>query len=366
MPNISIERDQSIDAIKTFSIYAVIISHIYTFQIDNCETLHLIHDVLYTFNMPLFAIVSGYFFSLKSGPSFFFRAKIIQLLLPILFWSLIGMFVMRIPHDISVVLGGEDFHLQSYLRDLIFNLKYNFWFLKSLFLCFSYLYITLIFNKKHIYINIFLSVIILYFASLVEIIPNKCLFVEGFIYLYPFFAIGYIINKRNFLYRKIIKNNYLLLSCVSLFIWGMLFSRWLHTYCFYTVNTGMFAPPYPSPYSNAPDIYGWLVPVIMLYRFIIGFVGSFMLMFFIKWMDGYIHDNNIYIWVVEIGKTTLGIYVMQDVLLPLFYETKIEDVLSFSFAFTLIFSLILLIIMSHFVKVTRNKGLISLIMWGRR
>lgn len=354
------KRDLSFDFIKSFSILSVIISHLYTFQVCSSYSSKCTHDLLYSFGMPLFAIVSGYFYSQKGSTVDFVKRKFLQILLPVFFWSFVAMLVLRVPVDIKTF-STDNFHILPYIRDNILCLLNSAWFLKALFLCFLYFYFAKNINK-YVNLQIILSVIILYSLCLFDVIPNKNSYFEGFVFLYPFFCVGYHFKK--FTFSNIKK---LLLGSIVFFVmWCVLYSKWKHGFCFYTTNTSMFANPYPCPYSDVPEISGWLVPLIMMYRFIIGLTGSLAVLLFVKFMDNYIGNNKIYMVFSELGQYTLGCYLMQDIILPQLKDTCLSQLCNKYYIVAILFTFVLWILLSVFIKYTSRWGSLSFFMWGKR
>ena len=79
-----------IDNIKCFAIICVMLGHALQYlEGDRLENVYSF-NFIYTFHMPLFMMVSGYFFSSSLRLSFgdFIKKKFTQLLLPGLTWSL--------------------------------------------------------------------------------------------------------------------------------------------------------------------------------------------------------------------------------------------------------------------------------------
>lgn len=53
------QRDHSVDILKGIGILLVIIGH--------CDLFAVFRSIIYSFHMPLFIILSGYFFTYKPG-----------------------------------------------------------------------------------------------------------------------------------------------------------------------------------------------------------------------------------------------------------------------------------------------------------
>lgn len=85
------KRITFIDNLKCFAIICVMIGHALQYLFGESLDDLMSFNIIYTFHMPLFMMISGYFAksSLKLSIPEFFKKKFIQLLLPALAWSVI-------------------------------------------------------------------------------------------------------------------------------------------------------------------------------------------------------------------------------------------------------------------------------------
>ena len=60
-----LKRELSPDVTKFVAIYCVVLAHTITYDVIGDHITWMVHDIIYTFHMPLFAIISGYFLALK-------------------------------------------------------------------------------------------------------------------------------------------------------------------------------------------------------------------------------------------------------------------------------------------------------------
>lgn len=122
-----------IDLLKTFAIYLVIWGHaIMHFQPDYAQSY--VFRIIYSFHMPLFMMLSGYFASssMSLGIREFFPKKFRQLLLPCISWGVLCWLVIT-----SGLIEGR-FHLE--MKGLFtgwLGIVDNFWFFKSCFICYT-------------------------------------------------------------------------------------------------------------------------------------------------------------------------------------------------------------------------------------
>ncbi len=117
------ERNNIFDAIKALAIWFVVLGH----SIQYLSGLDYWNDsafqFIYSFHMPLFFMISGFFFqsSVKLGWYKFLRKKSLTLLLPCLTWGII-----------YACINCESWN--SFVKDVIFPTHWPFWFFKGLFL----------------------------------------------------------------------------------------------------------------------------------------------------------------------------------------------------------------------------------------
>ena len=85
-------RIKKFDYIKGFAIILIVLGHALTY----CYSLKDIYKIIYSFHVPLFFIISGYFFNSELNFKCFCKKKAKRLLLPYLFYS----FLFLIPYYI--------------------------------------------------------------------------------------------------------------------------------------------------------------------------------------------------------------------------------------------------------------------------
>lgn len=307
------ERIEYLDLIKFIAIYFVPFLHLITYGIVSDPISWEVHDFMYSFHMPLFAIVSGYFYSIKQNFFSFVFKKIKFLMIPLLIWGIVSVLVSRLPYDIQ----DKQFHVSSYFRDYISAVFTQGWFLKALLCCFIYAAsFQLLLKKYNQLIVLFASLVLLLMVSLAGIIPNKsCL--EGFIFLYPFFVVG-VFWKKSSLFNKI-QNRILPFALVVFII--LYFTVWDHSFCFYTANTA-FCNNNPSGYSGIYLVF------VLLCRFFMGCTGSFACLKIIKKIYPVLKEKKYVSGFIDkcctIGRNTITIYLSQDIILPLFRGSLVE------------------------------------------
>lgn len=131
-------RQPAFDALKFMAIFLVLWGHVVQYGLSSTPADNVVYRTIYAFHMPLFMLVSGYFAAsaIKQEPRKFLRHKFRQLLLPPLTWGLLLYLLLK---GGQAVLQGDR---SASLTDMCSYLFHNLWFLKSCFLCFLLAYLT--------------------------------------------------------------------------------------------------------------------------------------------------------------------------------------------------------------------------------
>lgn len=136
------ERNPYLDILKAITIIFVIIGHSIQYG-SGLEYLtyggflyNRVFVFIYSFHMPLFMLISGYLFAISSKEKTFKQslfAKIKQLIIPLLCWSVITLIVecIKIPLGVSTHTFGFIWIFQTLLSSFIGGP----WFLWSLWWC---------------------------------------------------------------------------------------------------------------------------------------------------------------------------------------------------------------------------------------
>lgn len=187
--NISHSRSRNLylDVAKGIAIILVVFGHNIQYGSFECNNEDFFENPLfiaiYSFHMPLFMLISGYLFchSIKSYSwSQNVKSRFTKLVLPIIIWNSIYLFIMDAHKNIwegsDIPLGSQ---LVSYLGAI--------WFLWAIFWCsMASLVVHRYFND-----NIIAYVSLGLFALLLPGVLGISLYV----YMYPYFVIGYLFNK---------------------------------------------------------------------------------------------------------------------------------------------------------------------------
>lgn len=217
------KRDPMISIAKAIGIILMVVGHVY-----NKESWGV--HFIYMFHMPLFFVLSGYFF--KAPQNFtellkFTRKKITGLYLPYLLWTILFVFL----HNFLLKFGiGElayswNAAIGCVCRSALTfvtteKVLVGFWFLKSLFSACIFLAAILLVTRK-IRLDIYqIAIVALLLVSLLIVLDflNKTLL--GMFYGTCFLCVGFLLRKYNIAENENGVSWILLLTCVVL-----LFSR---------------------------------------------------------------------------------------------------------------------------------------------
>ena len=322
-----VKRLEFIDALKGFAIFLVIWGHV-IMQLGAYP--NFIYSIIYSFHMPLFFILSGFFFksSLKLTLKDFLFKKSFQLLYPWFLWCLIVGVQQAFFHHMDNT---------NYLQKMILLFNRWFWFLRDLWLSYFFAYILYKIFKKGYLVAI---------LGILFVICTPLLKIQSF--YFPLFLFG-ILLKDN--YSLIIKhlNKFLF---ISFFIF---------TAClFYFDDQHLSA--FPNLFSH--ETYSYACPNIYhsLFRWIVGISGS---VFFFTLFKKTYRENFFYSYLSKKGYYTLGIYIVQTIILEIILPIiPLQNVYKWNYvmAFTPIISLITLEICTSIIKfVSKNKKITKLL-----
>lgn len=269
-------RIEYLDIVKLVTIYLVILGHVIAMMENGYVVGERLYSLIYSFHMPLFMLLSGYFVSSKSGELPLINIttkKAKQLLLPAFTCTTICLLYLWLARD----------HVN--VRDEIIG---NSWFLKTLFV-----YYTLFSLFKRLPFNDW----ILCFAScaLLFVIPG-CSSVQVNL-LFPYFWGGYMMRK----YKVLEKVSY----------------SWKHAIFFILLFAGLYSL---QRYWNIPNyieinIHSLLdKPCYILFRYLVAFTGCLATITSISLVHKSWQSFSFINKCAKYGQWTLGVYVLQTIL----------------------------------------------------
>jgi len=311
-----------LDLVKFVAILLVCIGHCYVMV----PTIHsIVRPVIYSFHMPLFMLVCGYFslHSLELSFVSLLSKKIKQLLIPVLSCTLLSILLFR---------GGQN--------ELIGSV----WFLRTLFLC----YLIARIGK---YIKLPVEIVFLFSWLLLLIFPYGGTLMVNFLYFY--FFIGYLLHK----YECKISTYRIPFFLISLICFIIaIYNRWT----------------FPC---EKVDLYFIIhSPIKLLMQTLIGFFGSVTIIGCCKLVDCVSANNEMLKSFISqlsiIGRYTLGIYVVQTFLIERTLSAFIKmDNFSVSpvlidFIFVPLIGFILCVACYYIVRISQRSKIINILFYG--
>ena len=285
------KRLASIDILKLFAMFLVIWGHCVQFLLTSHYLDEPAYLYIYSFHMPLFMMISGLFVhrELSSaadlGRQMLIRAR--QLLLPCLAWGLL----MSMGNLIQPLLNGT--HVDKTLLSTLYT---NFWFLKSLFICFALWYVSLFLLRKR-----WLAIVVSLVASL---------FITEWMvqWMYVSFAVGVLLSG----HIDSLRQNRKRITIVCLTLGAILLIFW---------NKQAFLIPsvYRFPELTTPELlsaigmrlYRYLVNVSLSIGFIALFLGLENLSTFSSQLTTTLNSKHSTLnCLANFGKLTLGVYII--------------------------------------------------------
>ncbi|MDR2840495.1 MAG: acyltransferase [Paludibacter sp.] len=309
------QRIEFIDVLKGFAIFLVVWGH----SIQNCSPTIRFFDNpvfagIYSFHMPIFFLVSGFFFSssLKLGAKDFLVKKFVQLILPCIVWQIFyyAMFYVEAytTHDQTFLDAGLA-HLWGIINPYCFQM----WFLRDLFVSYVLAYFALKLLKKY-HIAAVLSILIVCIAPFLTEFQR---------FLFPFFWVGILLSNKQQIFFKHVKT----ITIVVGMLWAVSLLFWNGHYTIYETD---FQKLFDIRHLN----FDFTNIGIITFRFFIGLFGS---MFWFGIFAIIYRKNSLYNVLGKVGKRTLAIYLLSNYM----FRFCIESIIDFSSFNQWIYTLIL-------------------------
>lgn len=304
------------DYLKGLCVILVLVGHTIIYTVPDSYIDNKIFLFIYSFHMPLFMFISGYFFYFSLSRHLYkdiLLKKIKTLLFPIFIFGTIYYFLTIIRE------GMPDNPLGKYYVTIINTL----WFLSALFVsCLIVLIVEKINKKKLIRKNIFL--IYLFIVAILMMLPDTANS-AGFKSTFPAFIFGFYVNKLELF--SWYKRHRIPTVAVALFIFSILFIFFEKNILFYISGVYLF---------NGERTVGVQL-YYNVFRIIIGLVGSIAfiavteIIFNKLKMLSYLNS-----FIIKFGRHSKGIYCFQMYLFVLYnkFSSIIYDSLVLRFILT--------------------------------
>ncbi len=289
------QRNTYFDLLRGSVIFLVVFGHSIQFgsgaiYLDNEEFFeNIIFRMIYCFHMPIFMMISGYFFSYSIRKYTVFqliKGRITHLLLPIFLWGTLEYLFLKL----------KDGLLTTSFREWGHHMMYGFWFLWAIFYASMIITIVKCFFGDSLLVY-FLGWLIFF------ITPDICNF-QLYKFMYPYFVCSYLIGKHQKYLSEKLKGRVALIACVTGMMTMALFP-FFH-YDAYIYTTGY-------------QILNRILPIrqlgIDIFRMIIGFSGSLFWTSLLYLIYKRTKVENIIIRMVsKLGCMAMGVYIVSGYL----------------------------------------------------
>lgn len=346
-------RDFRLDFAKGILILLVIVGHAF-FPLYTTDRAYLdifLYKFIYSFHMPAFMLLSGYFFYTSNCKPFnkVIVSKLISIGVPFLCFSCAIWLMMQMKNFISsdwTSFVGTN-NIVYDLCDFLLTSKVM-WFLASLLInCFI---VAILSRISYGYIGYVLILI----GSL--FIPVDHSYIHpGYLFLFPFFLIGYYLKKNNVsLFWGVGKKYIIILLCCVSILGLYLYNE--DTYIYFTGMNVLTDHPLRSMVNN-------------IHRFMVGVSMCFLFFSTIGYLYSSKYSTSGVVTLIEnVGNYTLGIYGFQQVIFGIiincFELFKIEVPASYVMVFASSFFVMCL---SYFLaKICIHFNVLAILFMGRR
>ncbi len=324
------KRDPLPDIIRGFAILLVIWGHCiqegngaaFSNQMQYFDDR--LYQLIYSFHMPLFALVAGYFAypSIKKATDSSSRKRLLfhrvsVYIIPIFVWTLLEYIRECI---VNTYYGYKEITITGIFPEFAMKLITNHWFLWSMIICFVIVYVMHYFLHDNIFIFC-LGLLSLFF------IPDG-LNMHAYKFLMPFYFLAF------YFHMNIKENNDSVLCKLTQKITSLFSSKRLLSFIILlVVFIGLFmfydkrAFIYVSGYRITKNIWYHML-IIDVYRFVIGLIGSLMIISFWSLIASKIKNYSFPI-LRAFGTYSLGVYLLSGYITILGMR-RITDSLNYS------------------------------------
>lgn len=316
-------RSLEFDILKGLAIFLVLCGHSIMDFSSADKNDNSLYVFICSFHMPLFMLMSGFFSAstLNLPIKEIINKKFWQLIYPTVTFGIIYLIV-------NILVMGEP------VRDSLSFFLVGFWFLKSCFLCFIILGICLKITpgKKLI-------------GCLIALILSQCLPFFKMTYMLPFFVMGYLLSTN----RKFLYQNTGIVFLFSLILYGSGFLYYsqsdLRDISLVALKNSLLSGSLYMLQDYA---------IMQLMRFFLGFTGSLTIMCGVIWIVNRFKIKSDITGFSTYGKYTLGIYVLQTIILEQilirFVDLSGLHIYLFSYLIVPLFSLLIMDICFYLIR----------------
>ena len=338
------QRLLAYDAMKCFAIFLVIWGHCIG-ELSSCDVAdRSMYRIIYSFHMPLFMMISGYFAysSMAMSPFVFFKKKFQNLIYPCLVAGFIIWIIIESTHSFHY--QNDDVSIVALLTD--FYWFADFWFLKSCFICYCLAFLGIKSKLKKTY------------WIVITLLLSQCIAPFFVSFLYPCFLLGMEIRINEGLKKLINQYSWAIVTCFVFMLFCYSSEAWAKSH-------GI-----PNELTNA-DIHVWYELIFYrLFRLLIGIVGA--LAIYVIFLRLFKREKKCHLYEIlaDWGRYTLEVYILQNI----FLERLIAPYLNldflppiiYNFSVTPLLSVLLLILFIYLTKKIYSIPKLGLLLFGKR
>ena len=277
------------DLLKAFAIFSVLLGHATEQLSGGLFWDHPVWTFIYSYHMPLFMFVSGFFFpsSLKRSYGEVCRIKLRQLGIPSLTAFAIACAIM-LSMGVRAIADLCEFSFAGFLNCV--------WFLKCLLLCYLVMY-PLCKGLHRDWVAALVATV------LVILLPGAQ--VVNFNFMLPMFCLGMLVGRR----REGMERHRIIWMVLSAVVFGVLL-------CFWSGHLTVYERP-TQVIDLATGSFDWGNLGLTLYRLVLGMSGSMTFYLLSKPVCDALQRRRWCGTLCRIGGATLGIYFLQTFLLEI-------------------------------------------------
>lgn len=341
-------RNIKIDVIKGIAVFLVIWGHFIQYTTGHPYEYfeNSVFKLIYSFHMPLFALISGYLFYAtvqRKKLKEIIYSRIKGILIPIIIWVTINWLIYG--------LLKRNFNISEWFNIFTGNFLWFLWSIIAVSIC-----LALIVKKIPKQMQL-IAIIIGFFVM--YIFPNS----ELNLFIYPFFVFGFFINKNKEKFNKYRNSKYNFLIIIIFAVLLLFFNKDCYIY-----NTGI------TIWNSKNGIIQQ--SIIDVYRYIIGLLGSISVVIIIDKVIGNININ-VKKYLIELGQYSMQIYIIQSLFFGLYLKVinriveyfginiLTKNMLFYNLIITPILSIIAIFMILIIIKYIEKNKKISKIVFGR-
>ena len=349
----SLSRNLTIDFIRGIAILLVVLGHNIQYGSGNVfyqsESYfeNFLFKFIYSFHMPLFALISGYlfFWTMRKTVNDVLKSRLIALILPIFCWV-----TMENIGKGVLLASRNQFVLETFIHNYVSSFLYEFWFLWAIFWC--SMIVLIVENISLEFKNVLGGGIYVLIWILSFWVPRK-LNIHMYAFMYPYFIAGFLFNKFDgiALYRKYVKKDWK--------VFAILVVAFTVLFAFYNYDSFIYTTAISVLGENGFSQIG-----IDLYRWEIGFIGSFMVILACKMISGRWSSVEIKV-IAYLGQISLGVYILNSYF-NLYVVRKITSSIQPSLFIWIVETILSMSLYIIFIEVIRRIPLANKLLLGGR